>query len=804
MLKNYLKIAFRNLFKNPGYSAINVGGLAAGMAVAMLIGLWIYDELFFNKNHKNYDRIALVMQNQVMDGEMHSSSSVPFPFVNELKTNYAESFKHIVPSTHRSESVLAAGEVKVSKMGQFVGVEAPEMFSLKMLKGSWAGLQDQQSVLLSASTAEVLFGKADPMNKLVKIDTDKEVKVTGIFEDLPQNSELHKVQFLASWDYFLTKNTYMTQKQWDNHALWMYVEIKPETTFEKASAAIKDSELNAIKKIDNMKGEVATNPQMFLNPMSKWHLYSDFKNGVVNNGPIQYVWLVGLIGFFVLLLACINFMNLSTARSEKRAKEVGIRKAIGSLRGQLIGQFFSESFLVVFIAFAIANLMVSLTLAWFNDLAAKQMIVPWTNVYFWLINLVFILVTGLLAGSYPALFLTSFQPVKVLKGVTMQFGRFASLPRKVLVATQFTVSITLVICTIIIYSQVQFAKNRPVGYSREGLMMIEMKSDEFFKKSELIGNELKNTGMVEEIALSQSPTTDVWSANTGFTWKGNSLGRDDFATLSVSPEYARTVGWQFVAGRNFFKDFASDSAGFVVNETAAKLFGFSNPIGETIFWQSKWMTNDLRKPFKILGVIKDMVMESPFEKAKPTVFILMGNPNWINIRLNPNVSASAALIRIEAIFKKLTPSTPFEYKFTDQEYDAKFRTEERIGKLAMFFAILAIFISCLGLFGLASFVAEQRTKEIGIRKVLGASIANLWQMLSKDFVLLVIISAVVSTPIAWYAMQEWLAKYSYRTEVSWWIFAASGIGALVITLLTVSYQAIKAALLDPVKSLRSE
>ncbi|MCE7040637.1 ABC transporter permease [Dyadobacter sp. CY312] len=803
MLQNYLKIAFRNLVKNKTYSGINIGGLAVGMAVAMLIGLWVYDELSFNKYHQNYDRIALAMQNQTVGGELHSSRSVPYPFVNELKTNYAESFKHIVPATHPSESVLAAGEVKVSKVGQFVGADAPELFSLKMLKGSWAGLQEQQSVLLSVSTAEVLFGKSDPMNQLVRIDIDKEVVVTGVYEDPPKNSELHEVRFLASWDYFLAKNTYMAQKQWDNHALLMYVEIKPETDYAKADAAIKDSELNAIKKIDNMKSEVATNPQMFLHPMSNWHLYSQFKNGILDNGPVQYVWLVGLIGFFVLLLACINFMNLSTARSEKRGKEVGIRKAIGSKRIQLIAQFFSESFLVVFIAFFIAVVAVSLSLSWFNNLAAKQMVIPWANAYFWLFSIIFVFITSLLAGSYPALYLTSFQPIRVLKG-TMRLGRFSSLPRKILVAVQFTVSITLTICTTVIYSQVQFAKNRPVGYSRDGLMMIEMKSEEFLQKSDIIRSELENSGVVEEMALSQSPATGVWSANKGFTWEGSLLGRDNFATLSVSPEYAKTVGLQFVKGRNFSKDFASDSMGFVINETAAKLFGFQNPIGEAVFWQSKWMTNDLRKQFSILGVVQDMVMESPFEKAKPTVFILMGNPNWINIRLNPNVSVSAALPKIEEIFKKRIPSVPFEYKFTREEYDSKFLAEERTGKLVTFFAILAISISCLGLFGLASFVAEQRTKEIGIRKVLGASVATLWQMLSKDFAFLVVISAIISTPIAWYAMQEWLTKYSYRTEISWWIFALSGIGALVITLLTVSYQAIRAALLNPVKSLRSE
>jgi putative ABC transport system permease protein len=803
MIRSYFKIAWRNLLKNKTYSAINIGGLAMGMAVAILIGLWVYDELSFNKYHTNCGRIAQIMQNQVVNGEVDVNESVPFPFVNELKSNYGEHFKHIVPVTHPEEHILTTADNSFSVKGQFVGMEAPEMFTLKMVRGSWDGLRDQQSVLLSASAAATLFGGENPLNKSLMIDKSQ-VKVTGVYEDLPESSFLHEVSFLSSWDYFLAMNPYMSKKLWDNNALWIYVEIKPETDFKKVSAAIKDSEIKVIRNIDNMKEEVATNPQMWLNPMSDWHLYSDFKNGIPDRGPVQYIWLVSLIGFFVLLLACINFMNLSTARSEKRAKEVGIRKAVGSLRSQLISQFFSESFLVVFLAFFISIVLVTTSLTWFNNLAAKQMVIPWGNVYFWLFSLGFILITGLLAGSYPAFYLTSFQPVKVLKGNAVRLGRFASMPRKILVTMQFTVSITLVICTAIVYSQVQFAKNRPVGYSRNGLMMIQMTSDDFFEKSDFLRNELKKSGVVLETALSQSPTTGVWSTNEGFTWKGNQLARDRFATLTVSPEYAKTVGWEFVAGRNFSKELASDSSGFVINETAAKLMGLKAPVGETISWKSKWMTGDVQKPYKIIGVVKDMVMESPFAEIKPTVFFIFGFPNWLNIRINPEVSAAVAILKIEEVFKKTLPALPFEYKFAEVEYAAKFKAEERIGRLSGFFASLAIVISCLGLFGLASFVAEQRTKEIGIRKILGASVTNLWQMLSLDFMALVLISSIISTPIAWYAMQNWLAGYNYHTEISWLIFVMTAGGALVITLLTVSYQAIKAAMMNPVKTLKSE
>lgn len=809
MIRNYLKITFRNLLRNKGYAAINMGGLAAGMAVAMLIGLWIYDELSFNRYFKNYDRIGQILQNQVIHSEKKTSFSLPVPYIQEIKSNYAGYFKRIVASTQAGEEILAVGDVKVTRTGQFSDAGALEMFSFRMLRGSWSALEDQQGIVLSQSTAQTLFGKADPMSKVVKVGTGLNLKVTGIYEDFPENTRFSKLQFVGSWDYFLGKNRYMRDKKWDNHAIWIFAELADQADFETVSAGIRLSELNVIRKMDDMREEVATRPEMWIHPMKDWHLYSNFKNGAVGDGPVQYVRMVGLIGFFVLLLACINFMNLSTARSEKRAREVGVRKAIGSLRWQLVGQFFSESFLIVLLSFVLALAVVIMTLPWFNNLAAKQMDIPWGNAYFWMSCMAFVGITALLAGSYPAFYLTSFEPVRVLKnsGASLRthFGQFAYTPRQVLVVLQFTISVTLIICTTIVYRQIQFAKQRPVGYSRDGLLMTAMKSDDFYGKTDLIRTGLKNTGMVEEVAESQSPVTGVWSANDGFSWEGMPEGfTKTFATLTVSPEYARTVGWQFSHGRNFSKAFASDTSGFVINESAARLLGLPDPVGAVISWKSQWMTDNIQKRFTVIGVVKDMVMESPFEPVKPTVFFLFGSPNWINIKLNPGVSSAAALPAIEQVFKKLVPTAPFEYQFADEEYDAKFRAEERVGKLAGFFATLAVLISCLGLFGLASFTAEQRTKEIGIRKVLGASVANLWRMLSRDFVVLVVLSSFLAMPIAWYAMHEWLQHYQYRTEISWWIFAFAGAGALLLTLATVSYQAVKAALVDPVKSLRSE
>jgi len=442
-------------------------------------------------------------------------------------------------------------------------------------------------------------------------------------------------------------------------------------------------------------------------------------------------------------------------------------------------------------------------LPWFNNLSGKLVTTPYSSPFFWLLSVAFICITSLVAGSYPALYLSSFNPVKVLKG-TFRVGRFASVPRKVLVVTQFTVSVALIISTIIIYRQVQVAKARPVGYTRDGLIMIEKKSSDFDGKYDLLRSELKNTGVVAEMSEAFGKVTEIASGNGGFTWRGKDPNlQDQFGTLPVTFEYGKTVGWQFVQGRDFSRAFVTDSNSMVINESAAKYMGLTNPVGEDITW--KFQDQPL-KYYKIIGVVKDMVMESPYEPMYPTVFMIKGHvgTSQINIKINPNVSASQALPKIEAVFKKLIPSAPFEYKFADQEYAAKFASEEKIGSLAAVFGGLAIFISCLGLFGLASFVAEQRVKEIGVRKVLGASVMNLWGMLSKDFVLLVIISQVIASPIAYYFMNKWLQHYKYRTNISWWIFALTAAGAITITLATVSYQSIKAALANPVKSLRSE
>jgi ABC-type antimicrobial peptide transport system permease subunit len=800
MYKSYFKVGWRNLVKNKGYSLINIGGLAIGMAVAMLIGLWIYDELEFNKYHKNYNTIARVLRNGTANGETFTHPSVPYALGDELKTKYGNNFKHVVTAWHVGDHILSAGEKNFSFSGEFIEPAGPEMFSLQMLRGSWSALKDQHSILLSCSAAEALFGNDDSMDKILKIDNNMDVKVAGVYEDLPPNTHFHGVKFFAPMDLLISVNEWVKQQNFGTNFLNIYVAIADHTSFDYASHQIKDAILN---NIQDDKTYVSIRPQIFLSPMKDWHLRSEWKNGFNTGGLIQIVWLFGIVGAFVLLLACINFMNLSTARSEKRAKEVGIRKSMGSIRSQLMNQFFSESFVVVVLAFIFAFIIVSSSLNSFNALAGKQMPMPWANVYFWLSIIIFIFVTGLLAGSYPALYLSSFNPVKVLKG-SLRVGRYASIPRKVLVVIQFTVSVTLIIGTIIVYEQIQFAKNRPVGYDRNGLLMIQMKSPDFYGKYDVLRTELKATGVVTEMAESSSPTTDIWNSNGGFNWKGKDPDLiAEFATFTVTPEYGKTIGWQFVQGRDFSTDHSSDSAGFVINEAAAKLLGFENPVGEVMEWSAGYRSRFTR--FTVLGVIKDMVVKSPYTPAVPSVFLLSPNgTNWINIRINPEISTADALLKIEGVFKKIIPSVPFDYKFADEEYALKFAAEERVGKLASVFAVLALIISSLGLFGLASFVAEQRTKEIGIRKVVGASVFNIWKMLSKDFVVLVVISCLIAIPIAYYFLATWLKQYEYRTEISWWVFVVTSLAALMITLLTVTYQAVKAALMKPVKSLRSE
>jgi putative ABC transport system permease protein len=568
------------------------------------------------------------------------------------------------------------------------------------------------------------------------------------------------------------------------------VQLKPGVRMEDASLKIRDIRM----KRPNPPGY---KPEFFLHPMNKWHLYSDFRDGKNTGGLIEYVWLFGAIGLFVLALACINFMNLTTARSEKRAREVGIRKSIGSVRGQLVFQFLIESFLVVFIAFLLSLVFVQFVLPLFNQITGKDIHVFWTSPVFWLCGIVFSLVTGFLAASYPALYLSSFIPVRVLKG-TFRAGRYAALPRKILVVLQFTVSITLIIGITVILRQLDFAKSRPVGYNKSGLIEVSMNTPELYAHLDALRNDILKSGAADEMSAASGPVTNQAGGTVAVDWKGKTGdARPLFMSNFVTPEYGKTIGWEIIEGRDFSREISTDNLSIIINESAQKLMGFEDPLVEEVRYN--------QVSYKVIGVIKDMIKESPFEPIKPTFYLLNNKEVYvINIRLASNMSTRDALDQIEKNFKVHSPASPFDYRFVDVEYERKFAHEEQIGKLSGFFALLATLISSLGIFGLASFMAEQRTKEIGIKKVLGASVLQLWRMLSRDFVFLVGIALFLSIPISYYFMNNWLQRFEYRIDVSWWIFAAAGLCALVITLLTVSYQSIKAAMANPVKSLRSE
>ncbi len=794
MIKNYFKIAWRNLIKNKALSFINICGLSVGMAVAMLIGLWMWDELSFDTYHHNYNRIAQVMLNQTQNGDINTGYGIPAGLGAELRKSYGNDFKYIAMSSFPSHHVLAVGENKISSSGNFMDADAPKLFSLKMIEGTGNSLGDPSSILLSESLSKSLFGNAPAINKTVVMDNGKGFKVTGVYKDPPSNTTFHlrDISFIGPWSYYAVNvlpNWVFDAWGWD--CAQLFVQTTDNADMAKVSAKIR----NAIYAKANT-GDQKSKPAILLHPMSKWHLYQ-YKNGVIVWGKMQYVWLFGMIGVFVLLLACINFMNLSTARSEKRAKEVGIRKAVGSLRGQLIKQFFCESFLIAALSFALSLLLVLAAIPWFNDMSGKQVSFLWDEPLFWLLSIGFTVFTGIIAGSYPAFYLSSFKPVKVLKG-TFKAGPLAAIPRKVLVVVQFSVSIVLIIATIVVFKQIEFAENRPVGYSKDGLVNIAMTNNDLHKQFNAFRNDLLQSGAAAEVAESSDPVTGNGNNVSGLQWTGKDPGMaDDFDIVGVTPEYGKTVGWQFVAGRDFSRQFLTDSNSIVLNEAAVEYMGLKKPVGERL----RMNNND----YTVIGVVKNMVMNSPYEPVKQTIFNMdKGMGGFLNIKINPNVSAHQALSKIEAVYKNYSPSIPFAYKFADDEYAKKFEGEERIGKLARFFAALAIFISCLGLSGMASFMAEQRVKEIGVRKVLGASVFGLWRLMSKDFVIMVVISLFVAMPIAWWAMHNWLQNYTYRTGLSWWVFAVSGFGALVITLLTISYQSIKAAMANPVKSLRSE
>ena len=792
MLKNYLLVALRQLRKNSGYSFINIFGLATGMAIAFVIGIWITSEHSVDKSYPGHSRIVEIMQAQRPKG---SSTGSPSTYVGTtvssalkpyLQKDYNDIFTATAMFIWPDNGLLVNGDKSISRRGSWVDQTFPVIFGYHFLSGNAGSMRDPSTAIISRSAAMALFGSENAVGRTFKYNNKLPFTIGGVYADQPQSSSFHDVDFFIplsnQWMNHVTSNG-----NFENHNCRMFARLAGNTTAEQASARIKDICTPFVKH----SIETYT-----VRPFGDLYLHYDEANGGIGEGRIGFVRLIGIIGVFVLLLACINFMNLSTARSEQRAREVGIRKTLGSLRVQLIGQFLGESILVALLAFVIAIGLTALSLPWFSSLSGRSMTPPWTSPIFWAISLGLTIVTGLLAGSYPAFYLSGFRPVKVLKGA-FKAGRGATSPRKILVVAQFSISLALIIGTTTIFRQIQFAKDRPVGYDRAGLINVPINTDSLDKHYESLRTALLNTGVVANMA-SSSKTLTSFDQNNWLEWAGMQEEQKNisFRDIWVNADFGPTVGWSVLQGRDFSRAYGTDSSSAIVNEEGARILGFKDPIGKTV---KHW-----GKTYTIIGVTKDMLVNDPYGKIQPAIFMGEGGHYTHIIRIKPGTPVRTALAAIESVYKKFNPASPFLYHFNDEGYERKFVTETRIGNLASVFSGLAIFISCLGLFGLASFVSEQRTKEIGVRKVLGARVVNLWALLSGDFVKLVILSCLVSMPLSYFFMSKWLQNYPLHTSLPLWIFVAAGAGILSITLATVSYQALKAALMNPVKSLRTE
>jgi putative ABC transport system permease protein len=786
MFRNFLQTAWRQLLKNKLYTLINFAGLATGMAVAMLLGIWVVDELTFNSWHTNHQQLARVLSIETANGDITVSNSASVPIEAALRSAYSTAFKDMA-LTAEGGHVLTVGDKKIGQWGMWAEPAFPTIFTFRMLEGSAAALKDPASLLLSRYAARALFGNTDPLNRTVRVDARTEMKVGGVYDELPENASFYGVGVLLPWANKDNRGT-TCDDDWTDHHFELYAQLADGVTAEQISVRIKD-----LSK-PHLKGAFE---ELAFQPMDSWYLYDEFRNGLPTGGRIRLVRLFEAIGFLVLILACINFMNLSTARSSKRALEVGLRKTVGSSRGQLIVQFLGESLLTTFLSMGLAIGLALLLFPLFNTLAGKHLVFPWSSPGFWLAVLGFTVFTGLLAGTYPAFYLSGFRPVDVLKSV-YRSGRTAALARKILVVVQFTVSIALIIGILVINRQIHYARDRSVGYARAGLITLNISGPAMVENYDAIRNELIGSGAATEMAESSSPATEVENSMLGFDWKGRDpRSVSVIGTLFVTYDFGKTVDWVLKEGRDFSRDFPTDSGSFILNEAAVRYTGLKHPVGAVIRWHGQ--------DYPIIGVIRDMVMESPYAKVQPTFFTLRTDRriHVVSIRLNSRLPLKEALALIEPIFHRYAPDSPFDYSFTDDDYAAKFRTEEQMGDLAGFFTVLALFISCLGLFGLASFIADQRTREIAVRKVLGASVFQLWMLLSKEFVLLVLLAFAIACPIAWEYGRDWLQAFEYRTSFSGWIFATAGIGALAITIAVVSVQSIKAGLANPAISLRS-
>ncbi len=791
MFKNYLKIAWRSIKTNKLYSGLNIFGLGAGMAAAILISLWIVDEVSANWYHEDYDQIAMIYSNMEYNDRIFTEGSAPVPLVQELRNLFPDDLEKVVVSSFAGERSLRTGENGLLRRGLFMEDGGMEILGLQLVQGSQKRQSDPNTVYISNSVSKALFGKKSPVGETIRMDENIDLEILGVYKDFPKNSTFHAISFYSSYKTYEGMEGWVrdARDDWNGSGFPIYVKIAPNTNFESVSAKIENTLANAT--------DATSSPELFLHPMTKWHLYPEFENGKALGTGLKHVWMFGTIGVLILLLAIINFVNLNTARSIKRSKEIGIRKAIGSGRGQLVKQFFTETYVIVFFAITLALLLTVLFLPAFNDLANYSLEIPWGSPIFLTGILVFAILTGFLAGCYPAIYLSSFKPVRVLKGLKKNSAK-ESFFRKGLVTVQFGISIALIIGTILIYQQIDFAKNRPMGYDQNSLIFFQKRSYELRGHFWAMRERLLTSGGIKEMAESSGPVTEMWDSSSGFEWQGKDVGsKKDFITLQVTPEFGETIQWEILQGRDFSRKMTTDTESIVLNEAAVEYMGLENPIDQIIRWEGI--------DYKVVGVSMNLVMESPFEKVKPTVFTMkMANLPFVTMRMNPALGISESRARVQKVLEGFSPQGEFNIRFANEEFGQKLWREEQTAKLATSLSIMAIFISFLGIFCLSSFMAEQRSKEISIRKILGASLVHILRLMSKDFIRLISLGCAIAFPLAYFFIENWLSSYELKITISWWVFGVVGLLTTILTLLTVSLRSFGVARSNPIKSIRTE
>ncbi len=792
MFKNYFKTAWRNLWRNKSFSLINLSGLAIGMAAAILIFLWIQNEMSYDRWYKKAGRIYQVFNRETTNGKASAWGSTPDPLAPILKADYPDIEDAV--RVNEGEALLSVQDKHISSQGVFADAGFLSMFDFATIHGDSKGALSQvNNIVITERLANKLFGTTAATGKFLRVDSTQNFIVTAVLKDLPGNTRFN-FEYVLPWSF--EQKTYGAIESWTAYNDRTFVLLKPGAEESRVNEKIKSVAFKHSDPEDK-------NAQLtqFLYPAKRWHLYDKSENGQMVGGAIERVKLFGLIAGLILLIACINFMNLSTARSEKRAKEVGIRKVAGARRQSLIVQFIAESMLLAFLAGIIAIVLVQLSLPAYNNILQTNFHLPVGNISFWLYGLGFVFLTGFVSGCYPAFFLSSFNAAKVLKGSFKSPGKLVT-PRKVMVVVQFVFAVTLIISTIIIAQQIQYAESRDTGFDKNQLVFSPL--NESNKNSYAsIKRDLLNSGAVVSVTRSLVPISAAWTSNMwGYEWPGSTKGESklSFDAYSSDADFSKTLGTKIVAGRDIdIYTYPTDSAAILLNEKAVETMHLQNPLGATV----KRGDDEV---YHVVGIVKNFIIGSPYNNIQPMV-VMGPKYGWfraVHYRLSSTQPVKESLAKIEGVFKKYNADYPFEYQFVDDAYAAKFKSEQTTQTLATLFASLTIFISCLGLFGLAAYMAENRVKEIGIRKVLGASVPGITALLSKDFLQLVGISCLIAFPLGWLAMDNWLQSYQYRVQISWWIFIAAGISAMIIALVTVSFQSIKAAIANPVKSLRTE